>query len=172
MHDEPECILVLGIGNVLMGDEGIGVEVARRLQGRELPDGITCLDGGTGSFALLEPLDRAERVILVDATADGDPPGTVKRLCPRFSSDYPPTLTAHDVGLKDLLDALYLVGDPPPVTLFAVSIRFPQPMRLGLSSELQRRSKDIERAVLDELATLRASTVPRVAGEPASGAPG
>ena len=113
--------LILGIGNLLLGDEGIGVHVIKEVQTRELPPDVECLDGGTGGMHLLGPFQAAERVILVDATLEGTP-GTVRKLSPRFSSEYPRSLTAHDIGLKDLLDALYLLSDPPQVTLFAVSI--------------------------------------------------
>jgi hydrogenase maturation protease len=75
-------VLVLGIGNVLMGDEGVGVEVVRQVSRMPLPENVECLDGGTGSFLLLEPMQRANRVILIDATIDGNPPGTVTRLTP------------------------------------------------------------------------------------------
>ena len=115
--------LVLGIGNVLMGDEGVGVEVIRRLEQMSLPEGVECLDGGTGSFALLGPMGSAGRIVLVDAAADDAAPGTVRRLTPRFSRDYPRSLTAHDIGLKDLLDAFHLLGEPPTVVLFAISVR-------------------------------------------------
>lgn len=136
--DEPRArCLILGIGNILMGDEGIGVHAVRELQHAALPEGTVCLDGGTGGLLLLEPMQAAEHVILVDATVDGAPPGTVHQLRPRFSSDYPTTLTAHDIGLKDLLDALHLLGDPPDVTLFAVSITMPQPMQTELSGTLE-----------------------------------
>ena len=103
-------MLVLGLGNVLMGDEGVGVHVVRALEKRSLPDYVECLDGGTGGFILLEPLQKAERILLIDAAADTNPPGTVTRTTPRFSRDYPPTLTAHDIGVKDLLDAFYMQG--------------------------------------------------------------
>ncbi len=55
----------------------------------------------------------ADRIILIDAAADGNPLGTVTRTTPRFSRDYPPTLTAHDIGVKDLLDAFYMQGGGP-----------------------------------------------------------
>jgi hydrogenase maturation protease len=113
---------VLGIGNVLMGDEGVGVYVARRLAERSMPAGVEVLDGGVGSFLLLEPMQSARRILLIDATIDGQAPGTIQRLMPRFSSDYPRTLTAHDIGLKDLLDAFHLLGQVPEVTLFAISV--------------------------------------------------
>jgi len=65
--------LVLGLGNVIMGDEGVGVHVVRALTQRSRPPGVECLDGGTGGFILLEPLQLADRIILIDATDDGQP---------------------------------------------------------------------------------------------------
>jgi hydrogenase maturation protease len=127
---------VLGIGNVLMGDEGIGVRVVEALERDPLPPGVDVLDGGTGGFHLLGALQGAREVVLVDATLDEGSPGAVERLHPRFSTDYPSTLTAHDIGLKDLLDAMYLLGRPPRITLFAVSIAPPAGMTTELSPGL------------------------------------
>jgi len=148
-------LLVLGIGNVLLGDEGIGVEVVRALQRGGLPPGVVGLDGGTGSFSLLGPLLEAGRVILVDATVDGRPTGSLRRLEPRFSRDYPRTLTAHDIGLKDLLDAFYLLGRTPRVTLFAISIEPPGELGIGLSEALRDRMPTIVDAVAAELCNPR-----------------
>ena len=144
-------ILVLGIGNTLMRDEGVGVHAVRLLQDAELPAGVECLDGGTGSFQLLEPLSRARRVIMIDATVDGSPVGTVRRLRPKFSSDYPPTLTAHDIGLKDLLDAFYLMGMPADVTLYTVSIELPDEVGLSLSPAAVAGAQAAAERVLEEL---------------------
>ena len=141
----------MGIGNILMGDEGVGVEVVRALEAEVLPGGVETLDGGTGSFLLLEPMQTAERVILIDATDDGEKTGTIRRLRPRFSKDYPRTLMAHDIGLKDLLDAFYLLGDKPDVTLFAVSIPPLQDLKTGLSPELQTVVPKIAQMVLKEV---------------------
>jgi len=143
--------LVLGIGNVLMGDEGVGVEAVRRLQELSLPPGVECLDGGTGSFVLLGPMREAGRILLIDAAIDQTPPGTVRRLTPRFSSDYPRSLTAHDIGLKDLLDAFHLMGGPPDVVLFAISVRPPADPRLGLSPPVAAAVPVVVRSVLEEL---------------------
>ena len=136
-----------------MGDEGIGVHVVRCLQTKRLPDTVTCLDGGTGGLHLLGPVQQAERVILLDATIDGAPAGTVRRLCPRFSSDYPQTLSAHDIGLKDLLDALYLLGQPANITLFAISIDAIQQLGLEISTDLQARIPAVTRMIMDEIAS-------------------
>ena len=145
-------ILILGIGNILMGDEGVGVHVVNTLEKAALPADVKCLDGGTGSFLLLEPMQNADKVILIDATVDGQDVGSVRRLRPKFSKDYPRTLTAHDIGLKDLIDAFYLLGDVPEVTLFAVSIPPLQDMQLELSAKLASVVPQVARMVLDEAA--------------------
>ncbi len=143
-------VLVLGIGNVLMGDEGVGVHVVRRLQQIGVPAGVELLDGGTGSFNLLEAMQGAESIVLIDATMDGAPPGTVRRLVPRFSSDYPRTLTAHDIGLKDLLDAFHLLGQVPRVVLYAVSIGQTE-LGTELSPEVAAAADEVAMAILGEL---------------------
>jgi hydrogenase maturation protease len=151
MTDAAGKLLVLGIGNVLMGDEGVGIHVIRHLEKEETPDGVELLDGGTGSFLLLDPMQLARKVILIDATLDEHPPGTVRRLVPRFSTDYPRTLAAHDIGLKDLLDVFYLLGRQADVVLFAVSIPPLQNMTLDLSPELAARIPAITQLVNDEI---------------------
>lgn len=144
--------LVLGIGNLLMGDEGIGVHVVNEVASRPVPDHVECLDGGTGSFNLLEPMQTAARVVLIDATVDGGSAGSVRVLRPRFSKDYPRTLTAHDIGLKDLIDAFYLLGDEPEVTLFAVSIDQFQDMTTELSEALKAAVPKVADLVMEEAA--------------------
>ena len=145
-------VLILGIGNTLMGDEGVGVSVVNELEKAALPENVELLDGGTGSFLLLEPMQSAEKVILIDATIDDAPAGTVRRLRPRYTKDYPRTLTAHDIGLKDLLDTFYLLGEKPDVTLFAVSIADLQDMTIELSPELLPIVPEVARMVLEEVA--------------------
>ena len=148
--------LILGIGNVLMGDEGVGVHVARYLLQQPLPAGVACVDGGTGGFHLLDLLQQAKKIILIDATLDNQAPGTLQRLQPRFSSQYPKTLTAHDIGLKDLIDAFHLLAQPggpelPEVTLFAVSIAHPGQMDLELSPPIRSLVPKVANMVLAEL---------------------
>ena len=143
--------LILGIGNTLMGDEGIGVHIVNSLEKTALPENVELLDGGTGSFLLLEPMQSAEKVILIDASIDGAKAGTVRRLQPRFSKDYPQTLTVHDIGLKDLIDAFYLMGKTPDVTLFAVSISELQDLTTEMSPELNSIIPKVGQMILDEV---------------------
>jgi hydrogenase maturation protease len=146
-----ETTLVLGLGNVLMGDEGIGVYVVRELEKHALPAGVECLDGGTGGFTLLDPLENADRIILIDAASDGNPIGTITRTTPRFSRDYPPTLTAHDVGMKDLLDMFYIQGGTHEIVLYAITIDPQQPIRMSLSPEGEIVAAAAVERILEEL---------------------
>lgn len=143
--------LVLGLGNVILGDEGVGVHVVRAIEKHPLPANVECLDGGTGGFILLEPLQNAERIILIDAAADDNPPGTVTRTTPRFSSDYPPTLTAHDIGVKDLLDAFYMQGGARDVILYAITIDPHQSISMELSEGCAKAADVAVHEILAEL---------------------
>ena len=148
---ENKKTLVLGLGNVILGDEGVGVHVVRALEKEQLPPDVECLDGGTGGFILLEPLESADRTILVDATSDANRIGTVSRTTPRFSSDYPPTLTAHDIGIKDLLDSFYMRGGGRDVTLYAITIDPHQSISLDLSETIAHAAQETVQRILGEL---------------------
>jgi hydrogenase maturation protease len=128
--------LILGIGNYLMADEGLGVHLAERLLNVELPSGVNVLDGGTGGFHLLEYFEQYERVIIVDATLDGQPAGTIRLIKPHFASDFPQAMSTHDIGLKDLVGALQLLGTMPEIDLYVVSINSIQDQGVLLSEEI------------------------------------
>jgi len=145
--------LVLGIGNLLLGDEGVGVRVVEALQsGPPLPGGVTCLDGGTGSLVLLEPMQAVRRLILVDATLDGRPAGTLTRLTPRYAADYPASLSAHDIGLRDLLD-IFHIGEHgvPEVVLFAISVEEIADLSVALSPAVAAAVPGVVAAIRMEL---------------------
>jgi hydrogenase maturation protease len=114
--------VVLGLGNILLGDEGVGVRVVEELERAGGLPGVELVDGGTAGFRLLPYFDAADLVVVVDAAADGAPPGTVAVLRPGFSGAYPPALTPHDFGLKNILDALALADDRPEIVLVTVSV--------------------------------------------------
>ena len=151
MRNSAHRTLVLGLGNTLMGDEGVGVHVLRELEKRALPPGVVCLDGGTGGFVLLEPLQSADRIVMIDAAADGNPIGTITSTTPRISSEYPPTLTAHDVGVKDLLDIFYTLGGNCEVILFAITIDPHQMITLSMSPVIESAAHDAVDRIVAEL---------------------
>jgi hydrogenase maturation protease len=134
---DPHDILVLGVGNYLMGDEGVGVHVAQKMEKMDLPFYVDVVDGGTGGFFLMGYFDMYEKVIFVDATMDGKPPGTISQIKPKFASDFPQALSVHDVGLKDMIETLYLMEHIPEMHLFTISIGEITPMYVGLSPSAQ-----------------------------------
>jgi hydrogenase maturation protease len=115
--------LVLGLGNVLLGDDGVGAAAIARLE-REyrIPPGVRVEDGGTLGLALLDLLTSAERVILVDAVRTDEPAGTLVQLTGADVIDaVRDRLSPHQVGVADLLDAARLIGRyPASVTLLGL----------------------------------------------------
>ena len=138
----------MGIGNYLMADEGVGVHLVERLSAIDLPPGVDLLDGGTGGFHLLEYFEQYPRVILIDATLDGRPPGTIRRIKPRFASDFPQAMSTHDIGLKDLVGALQLLGRMPEIDLFVVSIESIQDQGIELTPAIEQIMPILEHNVL------------------------
>ena len=135
--DKSKSILVMGVGNYLMGDEGIGVQVIQEMGTHKLPQHIDILDGGTGGFLLLNCFEAYSTVIFIDATMDGNPAGTISLIQPKFASDFPSALSVHDVGLKDMIEAVYLMDHVPDIHLFTVSIEEINPMTVELSQKVK-----------------------------------
>jgi len=108
-------ILVLGIGNLVMNDDGVGVVVVQKLQrGYHLPPEVAVMDGGTLGLDILPHLEGIERLIMVDALETGGAGGTRIRLA---DAEIPlaleTKLSAHQMGLKDLLSVALLMGHAP-----------------------------------------------------------
>lgn len=130
-------ILVLGIGNILLNDEGVGIHVVKRLE-KEGFKGADLMDGGTGGFHLLGFIQSYKYVIIIDASLDQFPAGQVRVLHPRYAKDFPNQLSAHEIGLKDLLDAAFLLGNLPDIHLVAISIKDFQEMGIGLTPQVEK----------------------------------
>lgn len=124
--------LVLGLGNVLLGDEGVGVRVVERLQKLyEFPQEVQVLDGGTLALDLLPYVEDADRLLVIDALEMTARPGTVARLegdeVPAFLSV---KVSPHQIGLADLLAAARLRGlYPEELVLWGVQ---PGELKVGL----------------------------------------
>lgn len=126
--------LVLGLGNIIMSDDGVGPKVIELLQkDGGLPDDVLLLDGGTLGLDLLPHLEGVQRLIIVDAVEIGKAPGTVVRL----TGDEVPMaletkLSPHQMGMKDLLAVARLMGQlPDEIVLIGV-----QPACLEMDTEL------------------------------------
>ena len=135
--DKSNSILILGVGKYLMGDEGVGVHLIQEMAKIDLPEYVDILDGGTGGFLLLSCFEAYKTVIFVDATMDGKEEGTISLIRPKFASDFPSALSVHDVGLKDMIEAVYLMETKPDIQLFTISIKEMTPMTVELNSKVK-----------------------------------
>jgi len=145
--------LILGLGNPLLGDEGIGVRVVEELQGLKLPEGVDVAEGGTAGLGLIGLMEGYQRVIIVDAADMGCSPGCVVRFTPseaQFKIAKAP-LSLHQIGLGEML-ALADTLETAPDELVIIGV---QPKRVeagaGLSPEVEGAIPQVIKFVLDEL---------------------
>lgn len=141
----PECpknsgqsflnVLVLGLGNILLSDEGAGVQAVKELQRRyDCSDAVEFIDGGTVGLDLLPYFEGRSHILIVDAVKTGNSPGTVIRI------DDPPAYfrsktSPHQIGLADVLGIAAITGDlPRNITLFGIE---PKQLSTGLDLSLE-----------------------------------
>jgi hydrogenase maturation protease len=145
------CVVV-GIGNPLRGDDGIGVHAVKYLKGR-LPHDVTLVEGEVYSLDLLPYLEGRDQAIFIDGLDAKDDPGAVFRFNPRdVAQSLPaPSMSMHDFGLYDLITAAELLDQcPSRVTIIAVQVKS---MEWGteLSSELLHSLPQVHRLVVEEI---------------------
>jgi len=157
--DKSNNILIMGVGNYLMGDEGIGVHLIQELSKQNLPNYMDILDGGTGGFLLLSCFESYPTIIFVDATMDGKPAGTISLIRPKFASDFPSALSVHDVGLKDMIEAVYLMEHVPDIHLFTVSIEEIDPMTIELSQKVKESIPELIDRILKQSEKLHSKSI-------------
>lgn len=133
--------VVLGIGNLLMKDDGIGVHAIRALEGR-LPQDVVLVDGGTAGCDLLPYMMGAEKIIIIDALQGGEPPGAVYRLTPEDCGEQylEGTISLHDLGILVVLHDLALLEDKTP----SVVIIGIEPKEISWGMEL---TSDVEKSL-------------------------
>jgi hydrogenase maturation protease len=111
-------ILVAGVGNVFLGDDGFGVEVVRRLAGRGLPEGVEVVDFGIRGMDLAYALqDDYDVVVFVDATPRGEEPGTVYLIEPEIEEDGGVALDTHGMDPVKVIKLARALGAKPTRTL-------------------------------------------------------
>jgi hydrogenase maturation protease len=114
----PKRILIAGVGNIFLGDDGFGVEVVRRLAERELPEGVEVVDFGIRGMDLAYALQKDyEVVVFVDATPRGEEPGTVYLLEPEIEEDGGVSLDTHGMDPVKVIKLSRALGAKPTRTL-------------------------------------------------------
>ena len=124
--------VVLGIGNTILSDEGVGVRAAEALLERyDPPAGVEVIDGGTAGMELLEPLSNLDLLVVLDAVKRGQPPGSIVKLAgtevPVF---FRSKLSPHQISICDVLASLEFIGDKPK-DMVLIGIE-PASLELGL----------------------------------------
>jgi hydrogenase maturation protease len=152
-HDRPIPLLVLGLGNLLCGDDSIGpAAVNRLLRTHDVPAGVCVLDGGTLGLALLPYIEDAQQVLLVDAVRADHPPGSFVR----FEGDevgpvIRNRLSVHQIGVADLLDGARWLGRyPKRLTLIGL---VPETVELGLkrSAAVEAQLPQLVERIVEEV---------------------
>ena len=149
-------LLVLGLGNVLLEDDGVGAAaVALLLDRYEAPRGVQVLDGGTLGLSLLPYLDAADAVILVDAVRADACPGSFVRL---IGDDVAPAvatrLSPHQIGVADLLDGARWLGRYPRRVVLLGLVPDSMELAVGLSARVQPALPALMERIVDEARTL------------------
>jgi hydrogenase maturation protease len=111
--------LVLGVGNLLLRDEGVGIHVIRALEGYQFPPDVEVVDGATAGCDLLPLFCGMEKVVIVDALQGGEPPGAVYRLTPQDFEQQSRVgaVSLHDIGIMDVLKMLELMEEQLPAVV-------------------------------------------------------
>jgi hydrogenase maturation protease len=153
---EPAALLILGLGNVLLGDDGVGsAAIARLLDDYQAPADVRVLDGGTLGLSLLPYLQDSDTVILLDAIRTDAPPGSLVRL---DGDGVPPAvatrLSPHQIGVSDLLDGARWIDRYPSQLVLLGLVPETIELAVGLSAAVARGLPVLVEEVVNEAARL------------------
>ena len=145
-------IVILGVGNLLLSDEGVGVHVAHQLMEMDLPAGVEVIEGGTDGFRLMNVVTEAQRLIVVDAVKGGSPPGSIYRFDIKDAPSSPDTYktSVHQIGILEIVHLSELIGQTPETTVIGVE---PKSLDMGmtLSPEVEAKIPKIIELILEEV---------------------
>ncbi len=156
-------ILIIGMGNVLMQDEGVGVRAVEELENRyHIPADVAVVDGGTTGMELLDPIRECDQLIVADAVNTGAPYGTLVRIAneevPAF---FQTKISNHQLGLSDLLALLTLKGEVPEHVAIIGMVPHSLENKLGLTREATDGLATMVEMLVAELANLGIKLVER-----------
>jgi len=151
-------VLVLGVGNLLLSDEGLGPRVIAELDRLyRFPPPVRLLDGGTGGLSLLAEVTAVEKLLVVDALRTGADPGSVVSLeGDVLRAAYRKVMGPHDVGVGELLAAARFHGGPTEIVLFGIEPETIE-LRVGLSATVSNALPKLVAEVMKQLDQWRVS---------------
>ncbi len=146
-------VLIIGLGNILMQDEGIGVRAVELLEANyELSDEVEIIDGGTTGTELLEPMRECKHLIVADTINTGAKPGTLVKLTDeQVPAFFQTKISNHQLGLSDLLAILKVTDESPESVTILGMVPYDLNNTLGLSKESHQRLDDMVNMLVEEL---------------------
>ncbi|MBI3584723.1 MAG: HyaD/HybD family hydrogenase maturation endopeptidase [Nitrospinae bacterium] len=153
MNDSAQKILILGVGNILLKDDGVGVRVIEKLQrDYKFPSNVEIIDGGTASLGLLNLLDDVDCLIIVDALQGNDSPGSIYRFkFEDLSANIPKKLSPHQIGILETLTVKRVLGKIPDTTIIAIQPKDCINWGMELTPEIENKIPDVVNLVINEL---------------------
>jgi hydrogenase maturation protease len=158
-------LLLLGVGNLLLSDEGLGIHALRYLaQNYILPPSVELLDGGTAGIELLSPIAKATHLIILDAVQTKAPPGTVVQIPHADMPAFVRTkLSSHQIGLADVLAAATLTDSLPSYITLLGLVPASLELGMGLTPVVATQLSQLANRVVQELTTLEITLVAKSA---------
>jgi hydrogenase maturation protease len=152
-QDANAKILIAGIGNLLLTDEGVGVHIIRELSKRKLPENVELVDIGTASFDLLTFMEGKDKVIIIDAIAVDDKPGALYKLSPDdIVSGKQKLLTSlHQFGIPEVLSSIKQKGEKIEIVIFGIVPKDYQTYGTELTPELKTSLPKVIKEILKEI---------------------
>ena len=145
-------ILILGVGNLLLSDEGIGVHVAQKMMHMELPPEVHVVEGGTDGFGLVNIILEADRMILIDAVKGGGQPGSIYRFdiddCPPYPDLF--KTSVHQISILEVINLSSLIGSTPQTTIIGVE-PYCLDMGMELSPQIEAKIPKIIQIIQEEV---------------------
>ena len=147
-------VLVLGIGNILKSDEGLGVYIVNYMKESDiqLPDGVELIDGGTAGFDLLSIMKNREKIVIVDALNMDDSPGNIYRFTPDDAIDYRSTASLHEIGIIEVIKVLRLLGSNPEIEIIGVVPADINSLDISISEAVRKSVPHVVKHILDAVA--------------------
>jgi hydrogenase maturation protease len=153
---ERNLVTILGIGNILMGDEGFGIHFTRWFSRRyRATDDVHIIDGGTLGYKLLDIICGCDHLIIVDVLKVDDAPGSIYRFNKEeMDSHLPPPTTAHEVTFPDVLFKSELMDEAPETIFLCIVPQNYKDLRMEMTPLLYDKFIDMEKFLLIELEKL------------------
>lgn len=151
---DKQLINIIGLGNILMKDEGFGVHFVKWLGGRwKFPDTVELIEGGVMAYALLGPVCGCEHLIVVDVLRTDDEPGAVYRFTlAEIGPKLPPPASAHEVQFLDVLCKAEMLEEAPEVIFLCVVPENIRDMDMEMTPLMREKFPVVEELLMRELA--------------------